>query len=291
VNLGATLQSLLERKAGALVRRAAAKATRIYSRRVIMEAVKSYRQWEAQAARLDEPSMIAKESAAIWFYLGQHQRSMGVEGGFLELGTFRGHAASVMAAMSRPGEGLVLVDIAVQEEATRRNVGRAGDAAQPRLRFVEGDTRQILAKDSLRDCYGECRWVHVDGEHSADGATNDLWLALRALHPDGLIVVDDFFNIASACITHAVFSFLDQHPHELRMFLCGFNKAYLARPKYVGQYRELCAGSLVEYLEKCGIEATLSENAHSTELDYRSVLPRRGGIRYRGVGFMRSEID
>ena len=156
-----------------------------------MDAATSYRQWESSTAHWSEPSMIGKESAAIWFWLNEQQRESGVAGNFLEVGTFRGHAASVMAAMAGP----------------------------------------------------------------------------------------------------EVFTFLERHPHELCMFLCGFNKAYLARPKYLAQYRRSCGPSLITYLERCGLECTLCENAHSTELDYRSLVSRVGDVRYRGIGFMQRDFE
>jgi hypothetical protein len=148
----------------------------------------------------------------------------------------------------------------------------------------------VLHTGRLRDRFGTFRWVHVDGQHSHDAVMSDLYLATDAVSQNGVVVVDDFFNIGSACVTNAVFDFLGRERHRARMFLCGYNKAYLATPQFLGLYLGACGEELIEYLDAVSIPTTLAENAFSTELDYRSLLARTGDIRYRGIGFMKRDF-
>lgn len=252
-----------------------------------MSAAAEYRALRQGLTRVSQPCMISQESVALWCYLADVQRRHGIGGQFLEIGAFEGHAAAVMAKLATPAEKVTLLDIELREAAIAASrVHIAGPHAAP-FELVAGDSRVIARRGQLRERYGTFRWIHVDGEHSYDAVMSDLELAADALSPGGLIVVDDFFNVASACVSHALFTFLDQNPHRARMFLCGFNKAYLAAPKHLGTYRDACDQALIAFLEGVGVEATLSENAFSTELDYRSVLARQRGVVHRGIGFMR----
>lgn len=233
------------------------------------------------------PSMISKESAAIWCYLMESQRSLGIQGNFLEIGAFRGHATSVMALHADKSEAVFLIDTDIKENEIRSNISKLTQNSDLNLTFILGDSLSVQKTGLLQKHYASFRWIHVDGEHSYDAVMSDLDMAVQTMKPEGLIVVDDFFNIASACITDAVFTYLRLFPHKVCMPLCGFNKAYIASPRFFGKYRDLTGPPLIEFLETNDIQATLSENAHSTEIAYRSVLKQHGGMRCRGIGFMK----
>jgi len=48
----------------------------------------------------------------------------------------------------------------------------------------------------LRDIAGPYDFVHVDGDHSEDAARHDIWMALQACRPGGVVLVDDYNYIA-----------------------------------------------------------------------------------------------
>lgn len=50
------------------------------------------------------------------------------------------------------------------------------------------------------------------------------------------------------------------------MFLCGYNKAYLARPHFVHKYLELCGEELGRQLEERGLEVSLARTTYSAEM-------------------------
>ena len=53
------------------------------------------------------------------------------------------------------------------------------------------------------------------------------------------MVVDDFLSPRYPQVAAAVFNYLQSHPFSFRMFLCGFFKAYLARPRSAHLYLSL----------------------------------------------------
>lgn len=67
------------------------------------------------------------------------------------------------------------------------------------------DTREL---SELPD--GPHDFIHVDGDHTFSGALADLELALHALDPRGVILVDDYTYLPD--VRHAVDRFLSSHP-------------------------------------------------------------------------------
>lgn len=62
----------------------------------------------------------------------------------------------------------------------------------PRARIVlrHEDTRK------LHDLGGPYDFVHVDGDHNEEAAGHDIWMALQACRPGGMVLVDDYTYIA-----------------------------------------------------------------------------------------------
>jgi hypothetical protein len=117
------------------------------------------------------------------------------------------------------------------------------------------------------------RFIHIDGEHFYNSVRSELEWAERLLRDGGIIAVDDFFNINSACVTQAVFDSLAAHPHALRMFLAG-HKTYLAAPRHFARYRSSVMAGFVDFAERgFGEKLMLAQQGHSTEIDYVTVSP------------------
>ena len=64
----------------------------------------------------------------------------------------------------------------------------------------------------------------------------DLEIADYLLMEKGIVAIDDFFNIAYPQITEAVYNFLSKYVFKFKLFLIGFNKAYLCRPNSYSEY-------------------------------------------------------
>lgn len=179
------------------------------------------------------PGWFNEESAAVWDCLLAFQATRHTRGHLLEIGVYHGKSAALAWLHGRPGEELVLVDpyrlgeVRPLLEAVRPE----GITAYP----LTSDRLPLAELDRLR---GACRWLHVDGEHTGTAVAHDLAVADALLHERGVVVVDDFMAANYPQVTAATFAYLQAHPHRLRLFLCGFHKGYLARPRSVRAYLE-----------------------------------------------------
>jgi SAM-dependent methyltransferase len=215
--------------------------------------------------------------AAIWDALLCFQREQGLCGHMLEIGVWHGKSAALLAMHGNCGERLYLVD----SDLRLRRVEDAIVAAHPvptlDVRLIECDSRTLHIDPIVAECFQGFRWIHVDGEHTARAVSSDLALANMLLAADGIVVVDDFFNWRYPQVTEAVLRHLRTYPDDFALFLCGYNKAYLARPHNVHRYLAYCAERLVRDLAARGIESTVSKTTLPAEMNTFGVGPREQG--------------
>ncbi len=177
------------------------------------------------------PGWFTEDSAAVWDCLLGFQKQQRIKGHAFEIGVYHGKSAALTCLHLRADEQLVLVDPyrLDQVRATLASVRTEPIVCHPCY------STQLPAAELLA-LHGRCRWVHVDGEHTGFACAHDLALADRLLDDQGVLVVDDFMSPRYPQVAAAVFQYLQAQPFALRMFLCGFFKAYLARPKHVAAY-------------------------------------------------------
>jgi hypothetical protein len=209
----------------------------------------------SEGSRLDEwrqrfaplPGWFNDESVHVWDCLLAFQAQRGLRGHFFEIGVFHGKSAGLAWLHTRGGEEILLVDPYRLEtvlpilEAVRSQ----GIKAFP----LTSDRLPVAALDPYR---GGCRWLHVDGEHTGFAAAHDLALADSLLHDQGVVVVDDFMTANYPQVTASVFAYLHAHPKHLSLFLCGFHKGYLARPRAARTYLEYVRDRLQDDLAARG---------------------------------------
>jgi predicted O-methyltransferase YrrM len=214
------------------------------------------------------------QSLAVWRFLFDLQKTMRISGDMLEIGVWHGAGVAAMRLHADEGETVHGVDIGIQRAALERTIKSVlGSDAGISLR--EGNSID-MAKASPFNA-ASFRWVHIDGEHSYNAVRSDLELAEKCLCDGGIVAVDDFFNINSACITQAVFDAIAARPHALRMFLAGANKAYLANPRHVSVYRREILRGFVDFAElEFGEQLMIAQQGHGTEIDYVTVSGRHG---------------
>ena len=199
------------------------------------------------------PGWFNEESVLAWDCLLGFQAATGRRGHFLEIGVYHGKSAGLAWLHARPGEEIVLVD-----------PYRLGEV-RPALEAVRAEgvhtyalTSDRLPMAELDRVRGACRWLHVDGEHTGSACAHDLGVADSLLHDGGVIVVDDFMAANYPQVTAATFAYLHSHPHRLRLFLCGFHKGYLARPRTVRPYLEYLRDRLQDDLGERGFGARIT---------------------------------
>jgi predicted O-methyltransferase YrrM len=202
-----------------------------------------------QTESAEVPGFVLPESIAIWdFFLSEQQKEQ-VTGALMEIGVYYGKSAIMLAMQALPEKQLVLIDFS-----------DFVDHAAATIHKLKSENVQIIKeKSSSAACWAltkrqkrSFRWIHVDGDHKAKTVANDLRLASRLLADEGIICVDDFFNPRYPQLTYAVTEFLLRERSKFNMFLCGFNKAYIARVRYHQKFLSLVRTGLADWLHARG---------------------------------------
>lgn len=218
-------------------------------------------------------------AAAAWDALLEFQASR-VTGALGEIGVYRGKSAALLALHTRKEEHLYLVDICDPEEPMRV-VARVVPRSQ--VSFLVGRSSSLPALSARIHHLRRFRWIHIDGEHTGEALVNDLQLAAFALHDEGVICIDDFFNPMYPQLTAATFEFVASHRHEVCMFLCGHNKGYLCRPVAASRYLDFVGSNLVRELGARGIrDVTLFKTTSASDLNCFGIGPRWANRDFHG---------
>lgn len=191
-----------------------------------------------------------EQSAALWDALLSFQNTHGIHGNMLEIGVYKGLSALMSSLHLKETEKFVLIDCTRYIEDAEANLA---PILGTRGNYIQQPSYQVTLH-SLGDLRSSCRWLHIDGEHTGRAVINDLELCEQLLSDDGIIVLDDFFNPMYPQLTEAAFSFLSANKHKLSMFLCGWNKAYLARPLFAFNYRNFIRQALAAELHQREID-------------------------------------
>ena len=181
--------------------------------------------------------MSSRFSAAICGHLLRHQSALGIVGDLLEIGTFEGRFFVAMALLLGADEHALGIDVfswpspAVYDRLLA-NCAAAGLAAGSYTAW-KVDTRTISAADlRARLPAGKARFIHIDGEHIPECLRNDLALAHAALHPDGVVALDDMLHPGYPTLVVTVLEFLQRHP-DMRVFCIVDRESITAAAKFL----------------------------------------------------------
>jgi predicted O-methyltransferase YrrM len=181
--------------------------------------------------------MSSRFAAAICGHLIRRQTEFGIAGGLLEIGTFEGRFFIAMALGLAPGEKAIGIDRFDWPNAgiERRFLANCAAHRIPRQHFVswKTDSREITADDLRQKLAGQSvRFAHIDSHHSPECLTNDLELVHPALHPDGVICLDDMLHPGYPMLATAAFDYLKRHP-EMRVVCVIDREDIVAAPKFL----------------------------------------------------------
>lgn len=225
----------------------------------------------------------SREAAATWDALLSLQERCSVAGNMLEIGVWRGKSAAMLAIHADPRrEKLMLLDKYLTPNELRENLGLVRGPLDDSIQFIQGDSRRLAVDPLIAEGFESFRWIHIDGEHSAGAVTNDLLIAQTLCAPNGIVCLDDFFNWMYPQVTEAVLRYVRENPDHFALFLCGYNKAYLARPHYVHTLLDFCKVRLADELEARGVEATVAKTTWPAEMNTFGIGPRFEGKALRG---------
>lgn len=134
-------------------------------------------------------------------------QSEGPAGDLVELGAYMGRSSVVIAPFLRPGERFVVIDLfgatepLVESDANRTENARSY-ASLTRRKFEENylalhPELPVIVQDlssSVTDhvAPGGARFVHVDASHLYPAVREDALNARTTLHPEGVVVFDDY---------------------------------------------------------------------------------------------------
>lgn len=197
------------------------------------------------------------------------QNAGGIAGDMMEVGVFRAGTAALLATGLQEKERLFLIDPTQDEVRNRGTVEAFAKVRSEQLKFHVLDSMAVSKwrENILSPDMPMVRFAHIDGEHSYDAVYSDLELARRYLTGGGMIVLDDIFNMNSACCTHALFDYLRDQP-LLQLVAMGYRKAYLCESGHLPAYRRFFVG-LPELLARtAGLHVRLCFNSWGHERSY-----------------------
>lgn len=177
----------------------------------------------------------------------RYQSDNNILGNLCEIGAHHGRLFFVLALARRTNERALAIDLFeddsenVKTQHTGRNRALFENARRLGIELSEHETLKassldIKPADVLSRTTGPIRFFSVDGGHSYEHVENDLELAQQTLAGEGIIAVDDFFNIGWADISFATYEFL-RRVNDIVPFAITSKKLYLAPKAAVAKYQ------------------------------------------------------
>lgn len=180
------------------------------------------------------------------------QTRAGFQGGFAEIGVHHGRFYCALATARESGWRGIAIDIFEDQHLNpdgsgkgslqifRSNMQRIGlDLADHTI--VQSDSK-IVSADRIRAAVGGDGVLvfSVDGAHTVDYTVADLELAARALHPCGVIILDDLLNPRWPGVIEGALDWLrGPQGSAYEMIAYGNNKGFIARREVASAYRSL----------------------------------------------------
>lgn len=144
------------------------------------------------------------ESVAMWCYLLALQQEDGLVGDMLELGVEHGGTAFLAAQSLRAGERFHLVDIKRSPQFSDME-GRLRQTVRDQLVFHECNSDSPKLNVLAEKRY---RLIHIDAGHLYPAVKKDLERFAHCLLPNGVVCIDDVFEIRWPEVTEAVLDYL-----------------------------------------------------------------------------------
>jgi hypothetical protein len=224
--------------------------------------------------------MLMEVSAATWCILLESQHASWAWSGvksadYLEIGTFKGKAASILAHFSEAyGNTLTIVDPEVRPEA-RENLA----AVSSRVSYMETFSERLYHSDYHRANIRNLAWSHVDGMHSYAAILSDLKVCEEMTAEYGIVCIDDFHTDLYPQIPAATYRYLHSGQSDLSIFLVGFNKAYLCRNTAKPYFMRCVEDNLAYSLDQLGHRVTLVKTDRNDGFDAFAIAPFQGEAR------------
>jgi hypothetical protein len=172
------------------------------------------------------------ESVLVWYFLLAVQKNLNISGNVLELGVQHGGTAFLEAVSLAPDETLTLIDFKISEQFSQMQA-TLPDRVKTQIIFHETKTTSPELDDVGRQSF---RFIHIDAGHSFEDVCADFKRFSGCLADDGLLCMDDVFEIRWPGVTEAVFKMVPDT--DLVPVFFANRKLYLARRAFAQTYIE-----------------------------------------------------
>ncbi len=153
---------------------------------------------------------LTNDAAYFTSYLMNSQAERQIEGPAVEIGVYHGKYLSLLMHQCLKHDQIVVgYDIFEQSHSdTPRNHAKELFGSSEKMLIAKGSSSALSGRQIRNQAGGRPRIMSVDGDHSAKGALNDLYLAQAVIHPRGVVVVDDVYNTFAIGVSEAFFRYL-----------------------------------------------------------------------------------
>ncbi len=178
----------------------------------------------------------SKISAIIAARLLAAQSAEGVRGHVAEIGVYEGRFFIALALCCLPGEKAIATDVFTwpDEDVANRFLEncRSAGVNMDSVVVQKGATQNLTREAFRKTAGGPIRFLHIDGAHVYDLVLHDLQLAKAALHPQGVICLDDVLHPRYPALTIAVGDWLKANP-EFTIFAIIDRELFAAACKFL----------------------------------------------------------
>jgi len=187
------------------------------------------------------------------------QEAQRITGNVAEIGVHHGKLFILLYLLTRGDERAVAIDLFADQtrnidhsgagdlDRFRANLARHTDDEMRRLVVHEGDSTALDGAALKRLAGGAYRLISIDGGHTAETTAHDLAIAVEALAPGGVIILDDYFNEMWPSVSEGVHRYF-RRPRGILPFATGANKFLFcapgAIPLYVDSLRAIATKTL-----------------------------------------------
>lgn len=146
------------------------------------------------------------------------QNNLGVKGDLLEIGTYFGRSACMMASMLKDDQKIFLCDAFLtdtednySEKPTETDLLKNLKEVLPQLNLDSVLIKNCLSTNLKLSPEQTFRFIHIDGGHQFEQVLFDLKLSDSHLVINGVIAIDDYEHIDWPGVTRGVNTFLKEH--------------------------------------------------------------------------------
>ncbi|WP_417726893.1 class I SAM-dependent methyltransferase [Roseovarius sp.] len=180
------------------------------------------------------------ESVIAWYVLLALQEQRTIRGNIMEMGVEHGGTAFLGTVALREDEHIDLIDLK-KSPRFAKVAERLPTALASRVHFHECSTRAPELAEIAKQLF---RFVHIDAGHSKQDVLDDIGRFAGCVAPDGILCLDDVFEIRWPGVTEAIFEAIPST--GLVPFLLVNRKLYLAHKDMAGVYRDMLVAALPE---------------------------------------------